>query len=148
MGTKITQITKDLLDLMGFSDAEIKEQENGNRVKLEITLKDPRDLIGDKGATLPMFQHIVRRVVARHVDPSPLLDIDINNYKKMREDVLGDFAKGIGEKVREERRAIELDPMSSFDRRAIHLALAGFSDITTESMGERDRRYIVVRPYP
>ena len=148
MSTKITEITKDLLDLMGFSGAEIQEKESGGRVKVEIKLPDARELIGERGEVLPMFQHIVRRVVARHVDPSPLLDIDINNYKKMREDVLWDFAKGIGAKVQREKKAVELEPMSSFDRRAVHLALAEFSDITTESVGERDRRYIVVRPHP
>ena len=147
MGTKITEITKNLLDLMGFSDAEIQETESGGRVKVEIKILDARELIGERGETLPMFQHIVRRVVAKHVDPSPLLDIDINNYKKMREDILRDFAKGIGAKVRREKIAVELEPMSSFDRRAVHLALAEFSDITTESIGERDKRYIVVRPY-
>ena len=66
----------------------------------------------------------------------------------MREDVLRDFARDVGSKVRAERKVMELDPMPSFDRRVVHLTLADFSDLTTESMGEGDRRYIVVRPYP
>jgi len=148
MSTKITYVIKDLLDNMGFLDAEIEEQEVEGRVKAEIWLKDARELIGERGAILPLFQHIVRRIVARHIAPSPMLDIDINNYKKMREDVLRDFARDVGSKVRAERKVMELDPMPSFDRRVIHLTLADFSDLTTESMGEGDRRYIVVRPYP
>lgn len=146
---------------------------------MDITLDDARTLIGEKGATLAMFQHLVRRVWIRQIsrgetkkldtaDPlmprdeslgflgtreyseeRPLvIDVDINNYKRMREDLLKDFAIDIAETVREKKKTIELDPMSSFDRRIIHLALSNFSDVTTESTGEGERRYIVVRPHP
>lgn len=148
MATKTRDILKDLLDRMGFLDAEILEQETGGRVKVDIRVSAARDLIGEKGVILSMFQHIVRRIAAKHIFPPPLIDIDVNNYKRMREDVLSDFARDIGARVRLEKKAVELDPMPAFDRRVIHLALANFSDLTTESIGEGDARYVVVRPYP
>ncbi len=148
MATKTTDILKNLLDRMGFLDAEIKEQEAGGRVKVDIRVSEARDLIGERGEILSMFQHIVRRIVAKHIYPPPFIDIDINGYKRMRQDVLADFAKDIGSRVRHEKKAVELDPMPAFDRRVIHLTLASFSDLTTESVGEGDARYVVVRPYP
>ena len=148
MTTKISYIAKELLDWMGFDGAEICEEELGGRVRVDIKVKDARELIGEKGGNLAMFQHVVRRLTAKHIFPPPPLDIDINNYKKMREDVLRDFARDVGNRVRIEKKAIELDPMPAFDRRIIHLALAGFSDITTESTGEGENRYIVIHPYP
>ena len=148
MATKTTDILKNLLDRMGFLDAEIGEQEAGGRVKVDIKVSEARDLIGERGETLSMFQHIARRIAAKHIFPPPLIDIDVNGYKRMREDVLADFARDIGAKVRFEKKAAELDPMPAFDRRVIHLALANFSDLTTESAGVGDARYVVVRPYP
>ncbi|MFY9457951.1 MAG: R3H domain-containing nucleic acid-binding protein [Candidatus Spechtbacterales bacterium] len=148
MATKTTHILKDLLDRMGFLDANIQEQEAGGRVKVDVRVSDARDLIGERGATLSMLQHILRRIVAKHTFPTPLIDIDVNSYKRMREDVLSDFARDVGSRVRLEKKAVELDPMPAFDRRVIHLTLANFSDITTESIGEGDARYIVIRPYP
>lgn len=148
MSIKTRDILKDLLDRMGFLDAEILEQEMDGRTHVDIRVLGARDLVGEKGETLAMLQHIVRRIAAKHISPPPLIDIDVNNYKRMREDVLTDFAKDIGARVRLEKRAVELDPMPAFDRRVIHLALANFSDLTTESIGEGDARYVVVRPYP
>lgn len=176
---------------MGFEVSKIREQELGGRLKIDIILEDARVLIGEKGATLAMFQHLVRRIVSKKGNarqhnsiglkqaklaksgvPDPLgypsgglefldtqstqmsesapqiVDIDINGYKRMREDVLRDFAIGVAGSVRTKRRAVELDPMPPFDRRIVHIALSTFSDITTESVGEGENRYIVVRPYP
>jgi spoIIIJ-associated protein len=38
--------------------------------------------------------------------------------------------------------------MSAFERRIIHMALAEYPDITTESIGEGERRRVVIKPYP
>ncbi len=133
---------------MGFLDVEAHESEFQGRVRVSATIANARELIGEGGETLALFQHIVRRIVARRILPPPLLDIDINGYKRIREDILRDFAVSIGERVRAEKKSVELKPMPSYDRRVIHLALASSSDLTTESVGEGDERYIVVRPYP
>ena len=141
-------ITKELLAYMGFKDAEVQERDVEGRVKVSVRVGSARELIGAGGETLAMFQHLVRRIVARHVSPAPMIDIDINNYKQIREGVLQDFAQDVGERVRLERRVVELKPMPSSDRRVIHTALAQFPDLATESRGEGDHRYVVVRPYP
>jgi len=145
---QIVNIINDLLNHLGYPDADIKAEENMGRVRVDIKLPEARELIGEKGATLAMFQHISRRIIAKQVSLPPIIDIDVNNYKQIREGVLRGFAQEIGERVRTGKRPVELDPMPSFDRRIIHLALAGLADITTESMGEGQDRYIVVRPYP
>ncbi len=142
----ILNTINELLDRMGYDDANIKAEDNMGRIKVDIKLREGRELIGEKGLTLAMFEHISRRIVSRRMTPAPKVDIDINNYKHMREEVLRDFALDVGGRVRAENRAVELEPMPSFDRRIIHLALAGFTDVTTESVGERGARYIVVKP--
>jgi spoIIIJ-associated protein len=38
--------------------------------------------------------------------------------------------------------------MSAYERRIIHLELAGRSDVTTESIGEEPERKVVIKPYP
>jgi spoIIIJ-associated protein len=143
---QVTHIINELLDRMGYNEASIKTEESMGRIKVDVTLPEARELIGEKGTTLIMFEHVLRRIISRRVVPPPKVDIDINNYKKMREGVLRDFALDIGGRVRADKSIVELDPMPSFDRRIIHLTLANFSDITTESMGEGDSRYVVIKP--
>lgn len=133
---------------MGFEGAEIQERNVQDRVKVSVRVQNARELIGAGGETLATLQHLVRRIVAKHVSPAPLVDVDVNDYKQMRENLLQSFARDVGGRVRLEKKAIELRPMSSFDRRIIHTTLAQFPDLTTESVGEGRFRYIVVRPYP
>lgn len=138
-----------IIALMGYVCIEPTEvRELGDRVSVSLYLNNPRDLIGDKGKVLAAFQHVVRLCVAKHISPTIAVDVDINNYKKKREEFLQEFAREIGEKVRFARKPLELEPMSPFDRRVIHSALSAYSDIATESKGEGLTRHIVVRPFP
>ena len=171
-------IVKELLEFMGLEVSQIRAEVVDARTKIDIVLPEGRLLIGEKGTTLDMFQHIVRRIAAKKLNPRPNLadtietvvlsekeqvflntkninkespgaiDIDVNGYKLMREDLLRDFATDIAERVRGNKKSVELDPMPPADRRIVHLALSNITDVTSESMGEGRQRYIVVRPYP
>ncbi|OGZ58095.1 MAG: hypothetical protein A3B96_02465 [Candidatus Spechtbacteria bacterium RIFCSPHIGHO2_02_FULL_43_15b] len=144
----LTEITKNILNYFGCEGAEITEQEIDGRIIVDIKATNGRDLVGEKGATLLVLQHIIRRIASKQISPSIVVDIDVNGYKKMRESILRDFALDVGNKVRINKKSVELEPMPSTDRRIIHLTLASFSDITTESAGEGFSRYVIVRPYP
>ena len=140
--------TLQFLDAMGYthvSPTDVKERDN--RVFVSVFIRSPRELIGERGATLRSFQHLVRLAVVRKVGSSPRIDIDVNNYKKKRAEFLADFARHIGERVRAEKKYVELEPMSAFDRRIVHSTLSEYADIMTESRGEEPRRYIIVGPY-
>ncbi len=142
------QIVKELLSQMGFSDAEVMARVLAGRVKIDVKTAGGRDLIGERGVILACLQHIIRKIITRKTGESVILDVDVNNYKKMRENIMRDFAKEVRDKVRFSGKAVELAPMPSFDRRIIHLALAEFPDVVTHSMDEGPKRYVVVRPYP
>lgn len=144
----ISNIVKEFLDRMGFTDSDVCVESVQGRMRVDIVSSSARELIGEKGADLACFQHVIRKMSGKKMGVPVLLDIDINSYKKMRESVLSDFAKELRERVCSKGSAIELDPMPAYDRRIIHLTLAGFSDVTTQSVGEGYNRYIVVRPYP
>lgn len=140
--------TLQFLDAMEYthvSPADVKEREN--RVFVSVFIRRPRDLIGERGATLRSFQHLVRLAVVKKLGSSPRIDIDVNNYKKKRAEFLADFARHIGERVRAEKKHVELEPMSAFDRRVVHSTLSEYADIITESKGEEPHRYIIVGPY-
>lgn len=145
---KVSPIVIKLLSYLGYENPEINEREIDNRVIIDIKVQNAIDLVGEKGATLFVFQHIVRRIAAKQISPTAVVDIDINGYKKMRENILRDFALSVAEQVRTHNKIIELEPMPSIDRRVIHLTIASFSDLTTESFGEGDTRYVVVKPNP
>ena len=60
--------------------------------------------------------------------------------------MLKNIAKTTAETVKVSGRSMTLDPMSSADRRIIHLAVTEFSEVMAESIGEGENRRIVIKP--
>jgi predicted RNA-binding protein Jag len=67
-------------------------------------------------------------------------------YRKEQEQRLQAIAQKVAERVRFEKREVEMRPMPAFERRVVHMAIAKVDDVESGSVGEgRDRR-IVVKP--
>ena len=72
--------------------------------------------------------------------------IDIEGYKKRRNESLQALAWRMAEQVKAQRMPFALEPMPAFDRRIIHLTLADHPDVTTQSSGEGESRRVVIIP--
>ncbi|MBI4134630.1 MAG: hypothetical protein HY471_00780 [Candidatus Sungbacteria bacterium] len=117
-------------------------------LRFNIKVPDARFLIGERGANLASLEHLVKKVVQKKHPEAPHFLLDVNDYKLKRTDVLRDEVKAIAKKVRMYRKEIALKPMTSFERRVIHMTLALYPDITTESLGEGPDRRVIIKPYP
>jgi len=71
--------------------------------------------------------------------------IDVEGYKQRRYERLQALAWRLAEQVKVRREPFTLEPMLAYERRIIHLALADYPDITTESIGEGESRRVVIR---
>jgi len=152
---KIEQTVKELLEEMGFDKAEIdikKDNSLKDRELLIIDIKlDPKEVkyfLSENALGLNALQHLIRVLVFKHNPSQTLLMADINNYRKEREKFLIELALKVAQKVRRTKKPITLEPMSAYERRFIHLKLAEYPDIVTQSIGEEPERKIVVRLYP
>ncbi len=90
------------------------------------------------------LEHIVK-VIARKMQIERI-NVDVNNYKKDRERLIGELAKAAARKVLSEKKDIELPAMNAYERRIVHVELATRPDVKTESVGEGTERHIVVKP--
>jgi len=72
--------------------------------------------------------------------------VDVNNYKKKKEQYLKDLALDVASRAKSSSEEIELAPMSSYERRIIHLVLAENEEVTTESTGEEPERRVIIKP--
>ncbi len=111
-------------------------------------------LIGSEGGNLLALEHILKKLVRRgrgEMDNAPSDDmkftLDINDYRVRRLEDLKQSVKAAAKAVRLYGREVPLRPMSSFERRIVHLLLAEYPDITTESAGEEPARRVIIRPY-
>ncbi len=115
-------------------------------ITLEIEGEDLGILIGRRGQTLSCLQYIVRLIVGHQTKVWLPIIIDVEGYKRRRYDALQALAWRMAEMVKTRGEPFALEPMSAFDRRVIHLALADHPDVTTQSSGEGEARKVVILP--
>lgn len=146
----IKQEIKYTLEHMGFGE-ELEEIEahQGVTSRFSVKLKgDASLLIGERGANLVALEHLVKKIIHKKTGEGHKFTLDINDYRMKRLEDLKQDVKSAAKEVRLYRKEVPLRPMSSFERRIVHLLLEEYPDITTESIGEEPERFVVIKPYP
>ncbi|MCW5876781.1 MAG: Jag N-terminal domain-containing protein [Anaerolineales bacterium] len=115
-------------------------------VMVDITGGDLSFLIGRQAETLQALQLITRLIVGKEVGHAAHIIIDVENYRKRREDSLRQLAQRMAQQAVSSGRRQNLEPMSPAERRIIHIALRDNPEVTTESTGEEPRRKVVIVP--
>lgn len=144
---KIEEHVQNILHRMGFMTVAIRSHLVTPQMYIHIEAgPDGKLLIGPSGAHLAALQYIIRSVTRRELDPAIRILVDVNGYRARREQDLVIVAEAAATQALQQGQPVILTPMSSADRRAIHTALAGRTDIVTASHGEEPQRSVVVRP--
>ena len=113
---------------------------------LDVNGDDLGLLIGRRGTTLAALQYMINLMVSRKMGSRVLISLDIEQYRRRREDSLTGLAQRMADRVRKSGRSLTLEPMPAGERRIVHLALAEDSAVTTGSVGEGDGRKVVIYP--
>lgn len=148
---KIENIIKDFF-LKAGSEAEIKkiyiekEQEETESLIVNIKTKEANIFIGKQGTVLSDIQLLLRKIIKKKTEKDYFLNLDIDDYKKYKEDYLRELAQNTANEAIRDKEKKELYLPSSFDRRIIHLELAKRVDVKIESVGERENRKIIIEP--
>jgi spoIIIJ-associated protein len=152
---KIREETQRFFEKMNFDiGTEIEvEQTKENAVSLSLTTQEPQILIGKDGQTLMDIQHLLKRILGKilykedsDAEEHIFIDFDINNYKERKIEYLKELANGLANEVVLTKEEKILEPMSSYERRIIHLELSERTDVETKSIGEEPMRKIVIMP--
>ena len=104
-------------------------------------------LIGRRGETLGSLQYLLNVMVGRRYDEHDMVfGVDVEGYRRRREQSLVEMAHRVAEEVRETGDVITLEPMPAAERRIIHLALGDEPGVVTESVGRGSDRQVEVMP--
>jgi spoIIIJ-associated protein len=115
----------------------------------DVTTPNERDsglLIGRRGETLQDLQFMLNLLVSRRLHRWPYLLVDVEHYRRRRDASLRDLARRMADRVSHAQEPITLEPMSSYERRIIHIALRDDPLVVTQSTGEGDNRKVVIYP--
>jgi len=142
---KIKSIVEKFFNKAGFSvSIEVLSPEE-NIMQARIKTDEPKILIGQNGQTLNEIQHLLRIIIKKSYENPIQFDLDINEYKKQKMEYLKETARTVADEVFLSKKDHEFEPMSSYERRVVHMELANRSDVITESIGEGEARRIVVK---
>lgn len=136
-----------LLRGMSLPDTVKIQKDEDNNTVLNIQGPSSGTLIGRHGHSLEALQYLVSKVVQRITgDEKSIVIVDVENYLERQKDKLKELALNLAQKAKETGVEIPMRPMSSKDRRVVHLALKDHEHVTTESRGEGLRRKVVIVP--
>jgi spoIIIJ-associated protein len=131
----------DIADLDGDLDMDVE----GDRASVSIVGGNLDRLIGRNGEVLDALQELTRLAVLRETGERSRLMLDIGGHRAERRAVLEGIAKDAIASVQETGEPVSLAPMTPFERKVVHDAVAA-AGLTSDSEGVEPKRYVVVRP--
>lgn len=137
---------QDLMRLLGI-EAGVEEYEGDEgELILDIVGDELGILIGRHGRTLDALQILVSAITNRRLDQRYPLLVDVSGYRHRRRLKLEDIARRAADRASRQHRPVQLRPMTSFERRVVHVVLRDDRRVRTESEGDEPRRTVVVHP--
>src|SRR5882757_505912 len=133
----------DVLDYDGDLDIDV---EAGRAVVSVDGGEDLARLVGDRGAGLEALQELTRLAVQQATGTRSRLMLDVAGWRVARRAELAELGKQTATDVLNTGEPVRLRPMTPFERKVVHDAVAGIRGVFSESEGEDARRRVVVFP--
>jgi spoIIIJ-associated protein len=131
----------EIADLDGDLDMDVE----GDRATVSIVGADLPQLVGSDGEVLEALQELTRLAVYRETGERSRLMLDVSGHRASRRQALEVRAEAVVAQVKESGAPVSLEPMSPFERKVVHDAVAA-AGLSSESEGVEPRRYVVVLP--
>ena len=142
----IVSYLQNIVIAMGYADATVDFTEDGNRhFTLNIKTEENTSLIiGKRGVTLNSLQFLVNNYAKKFSSHFFRIEVDCDDYRESRKKTLEELALNLAKKSKKIGKPVELEPMTSVERKIVHNALTGIKNVETESCGEEPYRYLVI----
>ncbi|HKC91831.1 MAG TPA: R3H domain-containing nucleic acid-binding protein, partial [Candidatus Limnocylindria bacterium] len=136
-------VLRDLLALMGV-EAEVALDSSPRHDGIEVLGPDLGALIGRGGENLVALQQITSAITSRRVGRTVHVPLDIEGYRRRREEQLREIARRVASRVKASGQAVTLEPMLAYERRIVHLSVQDTPGVKTESVGVDPNRRVVI----
>jgi spoIIIJ-associated protein len=135
---------EELLDLLDF-DGDIDLDVEGNRAIVSIDGGDDLNkLVGRTGEVLDAVQELTRLAVHQKTGVRSRLMLDIAGWRRRRREELAAVGDKVARRVLDSGEREELAPMTPFERKIVHDAVAAVAGVHSESEGVEPSRRVVV----
>ena len=134
------KMTRELLEMM---DLDVTPSIDEGRI--DLSGPDASVVIGRFGETLKSMEYLLN-LILRDVHEGERIRLDSEGYRQRRIESLEKLARTAAGDALKRRKPVRMEPMTSWERRIVHLALKDQADVETRSAGEDPYRKVVVWP--
>ena len=135
-----------LLDILDY-DGDIDLDVEGDRATVTVDGSDDlKNLVGGDGKVLEALQELTRLTVQQELGSRSRLMLDISGWRATRKVELASMARDVAESVKVSQESADLSPMSPFERKVVHDAIAEFDGVRSDSSGQEPDRFVVIHP--
>lgn len=131
----------DIADMDGDIDMDVE----GDRAVVSIVGVKGTELIGPDGEVLEALQELTRLAVHRRTGERSRLMLDVGGFRERRRAELTKIGSAVAGDVKRTGKPQALEPMTPFERKVVHDAVAA-AGLRSESEGEEPNRFVVVFP--
>ncbi len=144
---ELQKATDELFDLMSTkAKAKVSFDKKNEAFMVDVEAGDETGLlIGKKGETLSSIQTILGFLLKQKTGEWYRVLVNVGDYREKEEGYLKDLAASTAQKAKETGEPQNLYNLKPWQRRIVHLVLAEDKDLVTESEGEGEDRYLVIK---
>jgi spoIIIJ-associated protein len=147
---RVQEIAKAVVEKMGFpAEVTVKDPLHAEQEEFACCIQVHEDsnlLIGQHGVNLHALQHLIRLLAKRDLQENIHFAVDVNAYWEQKSQALVREAREAAEQALRDGVPILLRPMAGYERKIVHMELAGNEQVVTESVGEGEGRKVAVKP--
>ena len=144
-GERAAEFLDGLFELMHVS-ATTELDEDGEHTRVNVITANTYALVGHRGELLDALQVLAGAVANIGREEYKRIVVDCEGYRDKRELTLKHLAEKLAAKAVRLGRKVSIEPMTPYERRIIHAALADSTEVKTASEGKEPNRYVVVIP--
>lgn len=142
---KAKELLEEILTAMHFENVSVIGNLDGSIIKLDAKVdeSDTGIAIGKNGASLDAIEFIIRKAIDSRSN-NLRVNVDINNYKRRRDEKIVRLARETAQKVAQSGKSWNLRYMNSYERRLAHEEISKHRNVESHSEGREPQRYVVV----
>lgn len=143
MTDQFKEQVKKIVELIGLNEPSVDFDSEGRKI---IIFANEGDWFkGHLPFVVSDLERLVNLLAKKH-GMTETVYIDLNNYRKERENIIVELAKAAARKAQITKADVKLPAMNAYERRLVHTELSTRPDVKSESIGEGRERSVVVKP--
>lgn len=143
LNSRVAAFVGEVCTAMGMT-LEATVEEAGDNLWIHLKGESGELLLRRKGEGLDALQHIVNTAFRRELRGDHHFVVDCLGFRKNRDEELRQMAAFLIEKARTTREPQEMGPLNPYARRIVHLKVAEFEDMTSESIGDAFLKTVII----